>query len=56
MRKGGASRIIGALIFAFAIITSALVFKGTSTGYWVETALTGIALVFVALKRPACSR
>jgi hypothetical protein len=56
MRNPETSRIAWSLIFAFAIIASAFVFKGSAASYEIETALTGAALTFAVLKRPACTR
>jgi len=56
MKSPGSSRIGLALLFAAAIIAAAGIFKGNPTGTWVEAALAGMALNFVVLRRPACSR
>jgi hypothetical protein len=50
--------ILWSLVFAVAMIASALVFKGNPALYWIEAGLMVAALTFVVLKsqRPVCVR
>ena len=45
-------RILWSLVFALAMIASALIFKGNPGLYWIEAALLVAALTFVILKSP----
>lgn len=58
MKNLGVSRILWALVFAFAILASAFVFKGNPAVEWIEAGLIGVAFVFVVLKPipPVCPR
>ncbi|HMD07227.1 MAG TPA: hypothetical protein VKH63_06805 [Candidatus Acidoferrum sp.] len=42
--------ILWSLVFAFAMIASAFLFKGNPALYWIEAGLTVAALTFVVLK------
>jgi hypothetical protein len=44
------SSVVWSLMWAFAIIATALLFKGSSVLYWIESALVVGALAFVILK------
>jgi hypothetical protein len=54
----GISRIVYSLVWAFAIIVTAFLFKGSPALYWLEAAFVVGALAFVVLKplRPASTR
>ncbi len=58
MQTSTSSRILWSVVWALAIIASAFLFKGTTYAAPLETALTGLGLVFVVLKspRPDCLR
>jgi hypothetical protein len=45
-------RILWSLVFALAMIASALIFKGNPALYWIEASLMVAALTFVILKSP----
>ncbi len=49
MKRLGTSRVVWSLLWALAIIASALIFKGTSYVEWIEAGLTGLAVTFVVL-------
>jgi hypothetical protein len=57
-KKLGTSPVLWSLVWAFAIIAAAFLFKGNPAMYWIEAGLIIGALVFVVLKpqRPACPR
>jgi hypothetical protein len=45
-------RILWSLVFALAMIASALIFKGNPALYWMEAGLMVATLTFVILKSP----
>jgi hypothetical protein len=45
------SPIVWSLVWAFAIIATAFLFKGNPAEYWIEAGLIIGALTFVVLKR-----
>jgi len=56
--KLGTSPIVWSLVWAFAIIAAAFLFKGNPANDWIEAALITGALAFVVLKpqRLVCLR
>jgi hypothetical protein len=50
-KKLGTSAIVWSLVWAFAIIGTAFLFKGNPAEYWIESGLIIGALTFVVLKR-----
>jgi hypothetical protein len=52
------SSVVWSLMWAFAIIATAVLFKGSPSSYWIEAALVVGALAFVILRsqRPAENR
>jgi hypothetical protein len=50
-KKLGTSSIVWSLVWAFAIIATAFLFKGNPAEYWIEAGLIIGALTFVVLKR-----
>lgn len=57
-KKLGTSPIVWSLVWAFAIIAAAFLFKGNPAIYWIEAGLIIGALTFVVLKpqRRLCLR
>jgi hypothetical protein len=49
-KKLGPSAIVWSLVWAFAIIATAFLFKGKPAEYWIESGLIIGALTFVVLK------
>ena len=49
-KKLGTSAIVWSLVWAFAIIAAAFLFKGNPAVYWIEAGLIIGALTFVVLK------
>jgi hypothetical protein len=49
-RRLGTSAIVWSLVWAFAIIATAFLFKGKPAEYWIEAGLILGALTFVVLK------
>jgi hypothetical protein len=49
-KKSGTPPIFWSLVWAFAIIAAAFLFKGNPAVYWIEAALIVGALTFVVLK------
>jgi hypothetical protein len=54
-KKLGTSAIVWSLVWAFAIIATAFLFKGNPAEYWIESGLIIGALTFVVLKRRGLS-
>jgi hypothetical protein len=53
-KKLGTWTIVWSLVWAFAVIATAFLFKGNPTEYWIEAGLIVGALTFVVLKpRPS---
>jgi hypothetical protein len=54
----GTSTIVWSLVWAFAIVAAAFLFKGNPANYWIEAGLIAGALAFVVLKgqRRVCLR
>ena len=50
-KKLATSAIVWSLVWAFAIIAAAFLFKGNPAEYWIEAGLIIGALTFVVLKR-----
>jgi hypothetical protein len=50
-KKVGTSAVVWSLVWAFAIIATAFLFKGNPAEYWIESGLIIGALTFVVLKR-----
>jgi hypothetical protein len=49
-KRLGSSAIVWSLVWAFAIIAAAFLFKGNPAVYWIEAGLIIGALTFVVLK------
>jgi hypothetical protein len=52
MNPNYTKRILWSLVFALAMVASALLFKGNPALYWIEAGLVIAALTFVILKSP----
>jgi hypothetical protein len=50
-KKPATSAVVWSLVWAFAIIAAAFLFKGNPAEYWIEAGLILGALTFVVLKR-----